>query len=131
MKLIKPFRGLKPTKALAYQVASPPYDVLSRAEAKEIAQGNPYSFLHINKPDIDVNDGVDQFDPFVYQVGSQNFDEFRSSGILVQDENEHFYLYRQVMGEHEQLGLVAVASIDAYDRGLIKIHEYTLSLIHI
>ena len=125
MKLIKPFRGLKPTKALASQVASPPYDVLSRAEAKEIAQGNPYSFLHINKPDIDVSDELDQFDPTVYQVGRDNLDEFMSSGVLIQDENEQFYLYRQVMGDHEQLGLVAVASIDAYDRGLIKIHEYT------
>ena len=125
MKLIKPFRGLKPTKALASQVASPPYDVLSRAEAKETAQGNPYSFLHINKPDIDVSDELDQFDPTVYQVGRDNLDEFMSSGVLIQDENEQFYLYRQVMGDHEQLGLVAVASIDAYDRGLIKIHEYT------
>ena len=121
MKLIKPFRGLKPIKALASQVASPPYDVLSRAEAKEIAQGNPYSFLHINKPDIDVSDGVDQFDPTVYQVGRDNLNEFMSSGVLIQDENEHFYLYRQVMGDHEQLGLVAVASIDAYDLSLIHI----------
>ena len=125
MKLIKPFCALRPTKELAPQVASPPYDVVSRAEAKVIAHGNPYSFLHINKPDIDVGDDVDAHDPLVYQTGRGNLDEFMNSGILVKDESDSFYLYRQIMGGHTQLGLVAVASVDAYNDGSIKIHEFT------
>ena len=125
MKLIKPFRALRPTRELAPQVASPPYDVVSRAEAKIIAQGNPYSFLHINKPDIDVGDDIDAHDPSVYQTGRTNLDEFINSGILVKDEVDSFYLYRQIMGDHEQIGLVAIASIDAYESGSIKIHEFT------
>ena len=125
MKLIKPFRAVRPTKELASQVASPPYDVVSRAEAREIAKGNPYSFLHINKPDIDLADDIDAHDPLVYQTGRSNLDEFLNSGVLVKDEVESFYLYRQIMGDHEQLGLVAIASVDAYDNGYIKIHEYT------
>ena len=125
MKLIKPFRALRPTRELAPQVASPPYDVVSRAEAKVIAHGNPYSFLHINKPDIDVGDDVDAHDSLVYQTGRDNLDEFINSGILVKDESDSYYLYRQIMGDHKQLGLVAVASIDAYDDGSIKIHELT------
>tara|TARA_B100000683_G_scaffold145461_1_gene141084 strand:- start:521 stop:1777 length:1257 start_codon:yes stop_codon:yes gene_type:complete len=125
MKLIKPFRALRPKKELAPQVASPPYDVVSRAEAKVIAHGNPYSFLHINKPDIDVGDDVDAHDPLVYQTGRGNLDEFMNSGILVKDESDSFYLYRQIMGGHTQLGLVAVASVDAYNDGSIKIHEFT------
>ena len=125
MKLIKPFRALRPTRKLASQVASPPYDVVSRAEAKIIAQGNPYSFLHINKPDIDVGDDIDAYHPSVYQAGRANLDEFINSGILVKDELDSFYLYRQIMGSHEQIGLVAIASIDAYERGSIKIHEFT------
>ena len=125
MNLIKPFRGVRPTKDLASAVASPPYDVVSRSEAKEIAKGNPYSFLHINKPDIDLGEDIAADDPLVYQTGRDNLDEFLNSGVLIQDEVESFYLYRQIMGEHEQLGLVAVASIDAYDEGSIKIHEFT------
>ena len=125
MKLIKPFRGVRPTKELAPQVASPPYDVVSRSEAREIAKGNPYSFLHINKPDIDLDDDINADHPLVYQTGRNNLDEFLNSGILIKDEVESFYLYRQIMGEHEQLGLVAIASVDAYDNGSIKIHELT------
>ena len=125
MKLIKPFRGVRPTKELASQVASPPYDVVSRSEAREIAKGNPYSFLHINKPDIDLDDDIDADHPLVYQTGRNNLDEFLNSGVLIKDEVESFYLYRQIMGRHEQLGLVAIASVDAYNNGSIKIHELT------
>ena len=125
MKLIKPFRALRPTRELAPQVASPPYDVVSRAEAKIIAHGNPYSFLHINKPDIDLGEEINANDPRVYETGRGNLDEFINSGILRKDELDSFYLYRQIMGDHSQLGLVAVASVDAYDNGSIKIHEFT------
>lgn len=125
MKLIKPFLGLRPTRDLAAKVASHPYDVLNRAEATELAKDNPYSFLHINKPEIDVADEVGLHDQEVYDKGAENLKRFISEGTLVQDSEEKLYVYKQVMGRHEQVGLVAVASVDAYEQGLIKKHEYT------
>jgi uncharacterized protein (DUF1015 family) len=125
MKLIKPFRGLRPTRELAAKVASHPYDVLNREEAAELAKDNPHSFLHINKPEIDVAADVDIHDQAVYEKGAENLKRFISEGILVQDSEEKLYVYKQVMGRHEQVGLVAVASVDAYEKGLIKKHEYT------
>ena len=125
MKLIKPFRGLRPTRELAARVASHPYDVINREEATEIARDNPYSFLHINKPEIDVDSSVHVFDEAVYAKGSENLQRFIAEGILQQDSEEKFYVYRQVMGTHTQVGLVAIASVDAYENNLIKKHEFT------
>ncbi len=125
MKLIKPFRGLRPTRALASKVASHPYDVINREEAMQIAQGNPYSFLHINKPEIDMPDEVDLHDQSVYDKGAENLKRFIAEGILVQDSEEKLYVYKQVMGDHQQVGLVAVASVAGYEQDLIKKHEFT------
>jgi uncharacterized protein (DUF1015 family) len=125
MKLIKPFRGLRPTRELAAKVASHPYDVINREEAKLIAEGNPFSFLLINKPEIDMPDNVDLHDQLVYDKGAENLKRFVAEGTLVQDSEEKLYVYKQVMGEHEQVGLVAVASVEAYEKDLIKKHEYT------
>ena len=125
MKLIKPFRGLRPGRALAASVASPPYDVLNRSEAYDLAKDNPHSFLHINKPEVDIDESVDVHDQSVYDKGRENLDRFIEAGILQQDGEEMFYVYKQVMGAHEQIGLVAVASIDAYENNLIKKHELT------
>ena len=125
MRLIKPFRGLRPTPELAALVASYPYDVLSREEAKEIAKNNPHSFLHINKPEIDVGDNVAAFDRSVYQKGKDNLHRFINDGILKRDCKEQFYIYKQVMGSHSQVGLVCIASLDAYENNLIKKHEFT------
>lgn len=125
MKLIKPFRGLRPTRELAARVASHPYDVLNREEALELAKDNPYSFLHINKPEVDVDPAIDIHDPRVYQKGRENLQRFISEGILQRDAEEMLYVYKQVMGEHEQVGLVAAASVDAYDQNRIKKHEFT------
>lgn len=125
MKLIKPFRGLRPTRELAVKVASHPYDVLNRAEALELAKDNEYSFLHINKPEVDVAASVDIHDQAVYDKGRENLDRFISEGTLQQDGEEKLYVYKQVMGDHEQVGLVAVASVDAYEQNHIKKHEFT------
>ncbi len=125
MKLIKPFRGLRPTRELASQVASHPYDVLSREEAYELSKDNPLSFLHINKPEIDLDTSIDVHDPRVYEKAAENLQRFISEGILQQDGEEKLYVYKQIMGAHEQVGLVAAASIDAYEKNLIKKHEYT------
>ena len=125
MKLIKPFCGLRPTRDLASRVASHPYDVLNRKEAREIAKDNPYSFLHINKPEIDLDSKIDAYDRKVYQKGRENLDQFIEQGVLELDEEANYYVYKQIMGTHEQVGLVAVASVDAYEKNLIKKHEFT------
>lgn len=125
MKLIRPFRGLRPSRELAAKVASHPYDVLNREEAYELAKDNPHSFLHINKPEVDMPDSVDVHDQSVYAKGRENLDRFQEEGILKQDSQEKLYVYKQVMGAHEQVGLVAVASVEAYEKDLIKKHEFT------
>jgi uncharacterized protein (DUF1015 family) len=125
MAVVKPFRGLRPTSELAEKVAAPPYDVISSAEARELAKNNPVSFLHVNKPEIDLPPDTGLYDPVVYQRGADNLKTFVRDKVLVLDEKPFFYLYRQVMGDHMQLGLVACASVEEYDRDLIKKHELT------
>lgn len=125
MKLIKPFRGLRPTRELAANVASHPYDVLNREEAYALAKDNPHSFLHINKPEVDVDPALSVYDNQVYKKGSENLQRFIEEGILVRDKTEQFYVYQQQMGDHVQVGLVAAASVAAYEAGLIKKHEFT------
>ncbi len=125
MAIIKPFKGLRPRKELAAKVAAPPYDVLSSEEARALAKNNPYSFLHINKPEIDLPPGTDLYDESVYQKGKENLQRFIKEGILIQDEKPMFYIYRQIMGNHQQIGLVAGASVEEYEKNLIKKHELT------
>ena len=90
-----------------------------------MARGNDCSFLHINRPDIDLDPTVDAHDETVYLRGRANLDRFVDSGVLVRDDTECFYVYRQIMGDHVQTGLAAVASLDAYEQGLVKKHELT------
>lgn len=122
---IRPFRGLRPKKELADKVAAPPYDVLSSEEAREMAKDNPYSYLHINKPEIDLEKGIDLYDNRVYRKGAENLQKFIFQGIVAQDETPHFYVYKQIMGTHEQTGLVACASVAEYENDRIKKHELT------
>ncbi len=125
MTLIRPFKALRPRAEIAAAVAAPPYDVLNREEAFAMAQGNPLSFLRVNKPEIDVSPEIDPYDPRVYQKGAENLQRFIAQGLFTRDVAESFYVYKQVMGEHVQVGLVAVASVAAYEAGLIKKHELT------
>jgi len=125
MSTIKPFRGSRPVKELAEKVASPPYDVLNSEEAREMAKDNPSSFLHINKPEIDLPKGTNVYSQEVYQKGAENLKRFICNGILNQDEKACFYVYRQIMGDHSQIGLVAGASVEEYKNNLIKKHELT------
>jgi uncharacterized protein (DUF1015 family) len=125
MAILKPFRGIRPGREHAYKVAAPPYDVLSSDEARVMAQGNPISFLHVNKPEIDLDTAIDVHDDRVYQQGADNLQSFIVKGILRQDSKPHFYVYRQHMGAHMQTGLVAVASVEEYEQNLIKKHEFT------
>ncbi len=125
MITIKPFRGLRPKEELAAKVASPPYDVLSSDEAKRMAQANPLSFLHVNKPEIDLPEDTNQYSDLVYQKGRENLYRFISKGTLVQDEKESIYIYRLTWKEHVQTGYFCLSSVEDYDTGRIKKHELT------
>ena len=125
MATLKPFAALRPKPELAAQICELPYDVMSSGEAREIATGNPYSFLHVSKPEIDLEPGVDVYSEAVYAKGSENFQLLQEQGALVQDSQPGFYLYRQIMDGHAQVGLVAAASCAEYDEEIIKKHELT------
>ncbi|MBF0454034.1 MAG: DUF1015 domain-containing protein [Magnetococcales bacterium] len=125
MKLIQPFPGWRPQSKLVEQVSAPPYDVLNRQEAAALAKGNPLSFLHVSKAEIDLPDTVSPDDPLVYETAKARFDSLRKENILCQDPSPYLYLYRLIMDGREQLGLVAAASVPAYDSGRIKKHEFT------
>ncbi|MFV2072574.1 MAG: DUF1015 domain-containing protein [Thermoanaerobaculales bacterium] len=125
MARVEPFRGWRPRLDVCAQVASPPYDVVSSAEAREMAANNPLSFLHVVKPEIDLDPGVDIYAPEVYAKGAENLRRLVAEGYLVREQSPALYLYRQRMGEHVQTGLVAGASIDEYEADLIKKHEHT------
>ncbi len=125
MPLIRPFAGLRPVDKRAIDVAAPPYDVLNSTEARERASGKPWSFLHISKPEIDLPPEISPYDDAVYAKGLENFEAMRNEGILVQDDKPLYYLYRLIMGQHQQIGLVAVASVIDYDSNRIRKHEFT------
>jgi uncharacterized protein (DUF1015 family) len=125
MALIKPFMALRPQGDVVSKVAAPPYDVMNVAEARAMAEGNPFSFLHVSRPEIDLSPDLDPHDESVYRAGRDNLERFRSDGILTLDCEERYYLYRQRMGSIVQTGLVACASVDDYQSGVIKKHELT------
>jgi uncharacterized protein (DUF1015 family) len=125
MAVVKPFAALRPKPELASQICELPYDVMSSDEARAIAAGNPLSFLHVSKPEIDLPPGTDPYAPEVYAKGRENFQKLIRDGALKQDAQPCFYLYRQIMGGHSQTGLVATASCEEYLRGTIKKHELT------
>ncbi|MCD4818782.1 MAG: DUF1015 family protein [Candidatus Cloacimonetes bacterium] len=122
---IKSFKGLRPVTEKIQEVASPPYDVLNSKEAKKLAENNPYSFLHIVKPEIDLEENIDLYSETVYNKGKENLNNLIKKNILFQDEKPCFYLYQLIMGDIKEIGLVAGASIEDYENGIIKKHEHT------
>ncbi|MDP8205075.1 MAG: DUF1015 family protein [Candidatus Electryonea clarkiae] len=125
MSIIRPFPGLRPPKDLAEKVASPPYDVLNSEEAREMAKKNPESFLHVNKPEIDLPPDTNPYADEVYAKGRENLRKFIDDGILIQDDGHCFYLYAQTWNDHRQVGLVTAASVQEYIDDKIKKHEHT------
>ncbi|HEX9051581.1 MAG TPA: DUF1015 family protein [Anaeromyxobacter sp.] len=125
MATLTPFRALRPPPARAARVAAPPYDVVSTREARELAAGNPDSFLRVSRPEIDLPPGTDEHSDPVYRKGAENLADLARRGVLVQDPAPRLYVYAQKMGKHGQTGLVACASVDEYDRDVIKKHEKT------
>ena len=125
MAIIKPFKGIRPPKALVEKVQSRPYDVLNSDEARAEAEGNEMSLYHIIKPEIDFPIGTDEHDPRVYEKAAENFALFQEKGWLVQDEKEQYYVYAQTMNGKTQYGLVVCAYVEDYMNGVIKKHELT------
>ena len=125
MAIIKPFKGIRPPKAMVEEVASRPYDVLNSEEARHEAEGNEKSLYHIIKPEINFPVGTDEHDPKVYTSAAEHFQLFQDKGWLVQDEKENYYVYAQTMNGKTQYGLVVGAYVPDYMNGVIKKHELT------
>lgn len=125
MATLKPFAALRPKPELAAQICELPYDVMSSDEARQMAAGNPFSFLHVSKPEIGLPPATDIYAPEVYAKGNENLQRLIAQDALRQDTQPCYYLYRQIMGGHAQVGLVAAASCEEYLSGVIKKHEFT------
>lgn len=125
MAIIRPFRALRPQTELAKQVASKPYDVLNSAEAREEAKGNPYSFLHVTKPEIDLPENINVYSQQVYEQAKSNLSRLIDEGVLFSDEKPCYYIYQLIMQGRSQTGLVCLSSVQDYQRDVIKKHEFT------
>lgn len=125
MANIKPFKALRPQPSIAKQLASLPYDVLSSAEARKEAQGNPYTFLHITKSEIDLSDKIDTHSPEVYEQARHSLNNFILRDLLFKEVKDCYYIYQLLMNGRTQTGLVCVSSVDDYENDVIKKHEFT------
>ena len=125
MAIFKSFMAVRPTNENAEKVAALPYDVMNSQEAREMVKGKPYSFLHVDKAEVDLDESIDIYDEKVYLKARENLDKLEADGICKQDEKPCFYIYRQIMNGRSQTGLVGCASIDDYMNNIIKKHEFT------
>ncbi len=125
MAQIRPFKAVRPDVRYVDKVAALPYDVMTSSEAREMVKGNPYSFLHVDKAEIDLDPSIDLYDSRVYEKAKENLYKMINDGIFMEDASPMFYIYRLTMNGRSQTGLVACASIDEYMEGKIKKHELT------
>jgi uncharacterized protein (DUF1015 family) len=125
MATLRPFKGFRPLPEYVSHVASRPYDVLSSEEARVEAAGNPLSFLHVGKPEIDLPPGTDLYDEKVYRKGKENLQRLIDQGFLKEDDQPCLYLYAQTMGDHTQYGIVGCVSVQENLNDTIKKHELT------
>jgi uncharacterized protein (DUF1015 family) len=125
MATIRPFNALRPAADHAAEVAAVPYDVVNTKEARALASGNPFSFLHVSRPEIDLPDGTPIYGDEVYAKAADNFAKLKKECPLQIEETPSLYLYRLIMGEHEQIGVVACCSVEEYDASIIRKHERT------
>jgi len=125
MAVLRKFKALRPKKGLEARIASYPYDVLNSEEARELAKGNPYSFLHVVKPEIDLPLDTDLYSQKVYEQARENFASFIKKRWLIQDNKPCLYIYRQTMEGREQYGIVGCVSAEDYEKDIIKKHENT------
>src|ERR1044072_5771012 len=125
MAIIRPFNALRPPEERAAQVAAVPYDVVNTEEARALASGNPWSFLHVSRPEIDLPDRTPIYSDAVYAKAQTNFEKLRDECPLESEAEPSLYPYRLIMRDHEQIGLVACCSVEEYDRDIIRKHERT------
>jgi uncharacterized protein (DUF1015 family) len=123
--ILHPFSALRPPPSRVKQVASVPYDVVNTEEARSLSAGNPWSFLHVSRPEIDLPEGIDVHSDLVYQKAEDNFDNLMNGCPLENEELPSIYLYRLIMGDHEQVGVAACCSVGEYDKDKIRKHERT------
>jgi uncharacterized protein (DUF1015 family) len=128
LPLINPFRALRPAPGRAAEILAPPYDVLTSAEARERASGKPWSFLHISKPEIDLDSAIDPYDRAVYAKAAENLAHMSAAGVLIRDAQPCYYVYRLTWHGHTQTGIAAAASLADYDANRIRRHEHTTPL---
>src|SRR5438128_10051197 len=125
MAIIRPFNALRPAPEHAPEVAAVPYDVVNTEEARALAEGNPLSFLHVSRPEIDLPEGTHIYSDEVYEKARENFERLRAEGALIEEDEPSLYGYRLVMGRQTQVGVAAAFSVDEYDQDLIRKHERT------
>ncbi len=125
MPTVKPFNGLRPSKEVVNQFHCPPYDVMDRDEARKLAENKPYSFLHVTRSDIDLEDSIDEHDPQVYIKAKIKIEEFIYKNILIKDEKPSFYFYEETWKNRTQLGLFGAVKVQEYENGIIRRHEFT------
>lgn len=125
MAVVKPFRAVRPHPDYAHLIAELPYDVMNTAEAKKMAAGNPYSFLRIDRPEINFPDPVDPYQPQVYAEANRILQQMIADNQYIMDQHDCLYIYRQIMDGRAQTGLVCCTSVDDYLNGVIKKHEHT------
>ena len=125
MATIRPFKGIRPVRELASKIAALPYDVMNSDEARKMVEGNPHSFLHVDRAEVDLDSSIDVHDKRVYEKARENLDKMIDDGEYIQDEIPCLYIYRQIMNGRSQTGIVFCASIDDYLNNVIKKHEFT------
>ena len=125
MAIVRAFKAIRPTPELAAKVAALPYDVMNSEEARQMAQGNPYSFLHVDKAEIDLDPAIDLYDTRVYEKARDNLYGMIAEGVFTQDEKNCLYIYKQVMNGRAQIGIVGCTAVDDYRNNIIKKHELT------
>lgn len=125
MAVIRPFKAIRPINELVDKIAALPYDVMDSDEARDMVKDNPYSFLHVDKAEVDLSKDIDVYDDRVYEKAKENLDKMINEGLYLEDDKPNYYIYRQVMKGRSQTGLVACASIDDYTNNIIKKHELT------
>ena len=122
---LHPFSAIRPVPPLAARVAAVPYDVVNRAEARDLAQGNPDSFLHVGRSDIDLPEDIDPHDDRIYSQARKSLDQLIQRGTLIRDPDRGLFLYRQIMGDKVQTGVVGCVHVDDYESDVIRKHEKT------
>ena len=125
MAVVRPFKAVRPTPALAEKVAALPYDVMNSEEARRLVVGNPYSFLHVDKAEIDLDPAIDLYDVKVYEKARDNLRQMIADGVFTQDSEACLYIYKQVMNGRTQIGIVGCTAVDDYRNNIIKKHELT------